>query len=315
MALTAEQKRKRRATASQQQRDHDSARKRKSRLDNPQQEHVSRKQRREKQRAAADAGDEQANVVLDAAARRSREYRGRIREQADAAYANAGADDIDVFTGEWRGAVAQNPAVLQLQREARRKHFARLPGVEAHREERAQARKQRDATVAAAKQHYVLCRQEESCIRAQWYGSRKRIARFSGGALCTASACKHKMCSNAVRRAEAEAEEQRRREREQEAMKHRKDAHEALQAARRQPLRTPCASPEARESEAWCCDVGVEGCIKPCLSAPEPMPPYVIWICNARRPCDWCVCSACHTSEHGHPHVLVPVTDSERLSD
>ena len=89
------------------------------------------------------------------------------------------------------------------------------------------------------------------------------------------------MCRNAARRAEAEAAEHRRAAREEEAAQHRKDAHEALKAARRQPLR---AAREA-ESEAWCCDVGAEGCIKPSLLAPEPMPPYSLWVCNARCPC------------------------------
>ena len=84
MAFTAEQKRERRTAASQQQHDDEAASKRKRRRDNAQQEHAARKQRRGEVRAAADVGDEQAKAILDAAARRNREYRDRIKEQADA---------------------------------------------------------------------------------------------------------------------------------------------------------------------------------------------------------------------------------------
>ena len=80
MAWTAEQKRERRAAADQHQRDDEAARKRKSRLDNPQQEHAARKKRRHAVRAAADAGDVQANAALDAAALRARERRERISD-------------------------------------------------------------------------------------------------------------------------------------------------------------------------------------------------------------------------------------------
>ena len=69
--------------------------------------------------------------------------------------------------------------------------------------------------------------------------TRHSSARFSGGGLCTASACNHKMCRNAGRLAEAKAAEQRRASREEEASQHRKDAHEALKAARCQPLPAP----------------------------------------------------------------------------
>ena len=104
----------------------------------------------------------------------------------------------------------------------------------------------------------------------------------------------------------AEAAEQQRMDREQEAVRHRKDGLKVLCAARRLPLRLRAVhtEEEAVESEGWCCDVGAEGCIKPTVSAPEPEPPYVVWFCNARRPCDWCVCSACHP-QHCHPHALV----------
>ena len=300
MALTADQKRERRAAASQQQRDDEAARKRKYRQGDPQQEQSMRKKRREAIRAAADAGDDKANAALDAAALRAREYRERVSDAAMAARIPNGPMHIS----EDAAAMARDPAVMALQRQADRKRAARLPDVEAHRADREHARSQRDAAVAAAQAHYRLCRLEETRIRAEWYRTRKRIARFSTGALCTASRCKHKMCRNAARLTEAEAAEQRRAEREEEAVQHRKDAHEALQAARRQPLREPRAAREA-ESEAWCCDVGAEGCLKPSLSAPEPMRPYSLWICNARRPCGWCVCSACRESEHAdHPHAL-----------
>ena len=293
MALTPKQKRERRATADQQQRDNEAARKRKRRQDNPQQEHSTRKKRRHAVRPAVDAGDVQANAALDAAALRARERRERIFSAAMDARVPNGTMTVP----EHRAAMARDPAVMALQHQADRKRAARLPDVEKHRAERAHARSQRDAAVAAAQAHYRLCRREESRIRAEWYGTRKLIARFSGGGLCTASTCAHKMCRNAARLAEAKAAEQRRVEREEDAAQHRKDAHEALKAARCQPLREPRAAREA-ESEAWCCDVGAEGCLKPNLSAPEPMPPYSLWICNARRPCGWCVCSACRESEH-----------------
>ena len=303
MALTAEQKRERRATASQQQRDDDAARKRKRRQESPQQEHTARRKKREAIRAAADAGDEQANAVLDSAARRAREHRERVMQAAMDARCSVCAD-VSISLRDHHAAIARDPAVMALQRQADRKRAARLPHVEASRAERKHARSQRDAAVAAAQAHYRLCRREESRIRAEWYGTRKRIARFSGGGLCTASACNHKMCRNAGRLAEAKAAEQRRASREEEASQHRKDAHEALKAARCQPLREPCAVREA-EGEAWCCDVAEEGCLKPSLSAPEPMRPHSLWICDARRPCGWCVCSACHESEHaGHSHAL-----------
>ena len=307
MALTPEQKRERRASASQQQRDDEAARRRKRYHEHPHQEQAARKRRREAVHAAADAGDEQANAALNSGAQRAREYRERLAAAAMAAHVLPG----DKTTTEHHAAVDRDPAVLALRRDADRKRAARLPGVEARRAERELTRSQRDAAIASAQAHYRLCRQEESRIRAEHYETRKRIARFSSGALCTAVVCKHKMCRNAARLADAEAAEQRRAQREDDAVQHRKDAHEALRAARRQPLREPRAPQEA-QPEAWCCDVGAEGCLKPSLSAPEPAPPYSLWVCNARRPCGglrtpdlrWCVCSVCHECEHGHPHAL-----------
>ena len=67
---------------------------------------------------------------------------------------------------------------------------------------------------------------------------------------------------------------------------------EALQAARRQPLREPRAPTEA-QPEACCCDLGAEGCLKPSLLAPEPAPPYSLWVCNARRHALVCTHQTC----------------------
>mmetsp|Transcript_42495 Transcript_42495/g.85205 ORF Transcript_42495/g.85205 Transcript_42495/m.85205 type:complete len:257 (-) Transcript_42495:53-823(-) len=239
-----------------------------------------RKRRREEIRAAADAGEEKANAMLDAAAQRAREHRQREKDAADAVY----------FAGPPQGiAPWDHWAYRKLQQRADRKLVIRQPGVQARQAERARAREQRDAVIAAAKQHYERCQQELSQIRKEWYASRKRMARFSGGVLCTATTCRHKMCRNSSRFAEAEAAERQRLEREEDARQHCKDALEALCAVRRQPQQQQ--QTEAA-SDSWCCDVGGEGCIKPSDSAPEPAPPYVIWVCNARRPCNWCVCSA-----------------------
>ena len=120
--------------------------------------------------------------------------------------------------------------------------------------------------------------------------------------VCTDTACSHETCFNAGC-GEAVAAERLRLQREQDAEQHSKDALEALRAARRQPLRPVCTEVEVAESEGWCCDVGAEGCIKPSVSAPEPEPPYVVWFCNARRPCNWCVCSGL-----GVPRSALPST-------
>ena len=234
MAFTAEQKRERRAEASQQQREDDAARKRKKRASSPQREHAVRKKRREAIFAAAERGDKLAHAMLDAGARRAREYRERIMESAmDAKCGGVCAD----ATISLKDAIARHPAVMVLRRQADRKHAARLPGVEARRAERMSAHAQRNASVAAAKQHYLSCRQEVSRIRKQWYKSRKQMARFSGGPVCTATTCKHKMCYNMMRHAEAKAEEHQRAVREQDAILRSKDALKALKAARRKPLR------------------------------------------------------------------------------
>lgn len=301
MALTPQQKRDRRAAASQQQRDDEAARKREYRQGHAQQEHSSRKRRREEIRAAADAGEEQANAMLDAAALRAHRHRKNINMDAaldarvHASFVlrhRKSEDEVDA-------AVANHPAIVKLRLQADRKRATQLPGVQARRAEReterARAHEQRDAAVAAAKQHYDRCREAWSRIRKEWYVSRTVV--------CTDTACSHETCFNAGC-GEAVAAERLRLQREQDAEQHSKDALEALRAARRQPLRPVCTEVEVAESEGWCCDVGAEGCIKPSVSAPEPEPPYVVWFCNARRPCNWCVCSACHV-QHCHPHALV----------
>ena len=291
MALTPQQKRDRRAAASQQQRDDEATRKREYRQEHSQHEQETRKRRREAIRAAADAGEEHANAMLDAMAQRARVRRQRDKDAADAAY----------FAGPAHGiAPWDHPAYVNWKQRADRKRAIRLPGVQARKAEReaerSRAHEQRNAAVAAAKQHYDRCREAKSRIHKEWYVSRTVV--------CTDTACTHETCFNAGR-AEAVAAERLHLQREQEAVQHSKDALEALRAARRQPLRPVRTEVDEAESEGWCCDVEAEGCIKPSVSAPEPEPPYGVWFCNARRPCNWCVCSVCHDAQHCHPHVLV----------
>lgn len=81
MAFTAEQKRQRRANASQEERDRERDRKRDRRKDPDfaRQESESRKSRREDIMEAARAGDPAANASLDSAAQRAHKYRSKVR--------------------------------------------------------------------------------------------------------------------------------------------------------------------------------------------------------------------------------------------
>lgn len=286
MAFTPEQKRERRANASQEERDRHRDRKRSRRQDESfaRQESESRKIWRCNVMEAARAGDSNANAILDGAVQRARKRRDRVRFFASR---RPGQRHIELRTKFFTNHVAAK-ALLQRRAEKQRARRNRQPAIDARRAASQRARELKAAAVTRAAEEFRQADRILSAVSRRW---RELDASLRSERFTLSGAEYNRLPLVAAQWAAQEA-----------AWADAKRAREAWREARRRPL----SSFTVDDADGWCCDVAGLGCIKPNLASPEPVGVHTIWVCDE---CNWCVCSSCHNpAESQHPHALDRLT-------